>query len=286
VLFRSIDVNSEDEADFDTDDDTDDDSEDDGETYTVTVNGKEIEVTQDELLKGYQRNKDYTQKAQKLAQERKIVLEQKEILEKQLKPILEDREVLQNSKAFVEGYLDQFKPQKPSIEMLNPNDPSSNVKYQRAMALYEQQLEFYNKNKEQLNSYFDKKVQVEQKMRQAYQRQGQLYLQSNKPEILQPENTERLFNFLTSEFGYSVDEINQVTDPRAFLMAYDAMQYRQGKRDVIKPKVKNPKRKSTKSRRQNKNASIAQTQKEMISKARKTGSRHDAAAAIAALLKK
>ena len=39
--------------------------------YTVKVDGEEIEVTQDELLRGYMRQRDYTQKTQQLAEQRR-----------------------------------------------------------------------------------------------------------------------------------------------------------------------------------------------------------------------
>ena len=34
--------------------------------YTVTIDGTNFEVTQDELIQGYQRNADYTRKTQEL----------------------------------------------------------------------------------------------------------------------------------------------------------------------------------------------------------------------------
>ena len=45
------------------------------ELYKLTVNGQEIEVTLDELRKGYSRQQDYTQKTEKLSQDRKSVEE-------------------------------------------------------------------------------------------------------------------------------------------------------------------------------------------------------------------
>ena len=39
--------------------------------YTVKVDGEEIEVTQEELLRGYMRQRDYTQKTQQLAEQRR-----------------------------------------------------------------------------------------------------------------------------------------------------------------------------------------------------------------------
>ena len=41
--------------------------------FVVKVNGEELEVTKDELLRGYQREADYTRKTQKLAEERRMV---------------------------------------------------------------------------------------------------------------------------------------------------------------------------------------------------------------------
>ena len=38
--------------------------------YTVTIDGTDYEVTQDELIQGYQRNADYTRKTQELAAEK------------------------------------------------------------------------------------------------------------------------------------------------------------------------------------------------------------------------
>jgi hypothetical protein len=49
----------------------DDDAE--PETFTVRVNGQDVQVNRDELLKGYQREADYRQKTQTLAEERRQI---------------------------------------------------------------------------------------------------------------------------------------------------------------------------------------------------------------------
>lgn len=67
-----------DDSDTDTDedesesgtDDSDTEDTDDGDLFVVKVDGEEIEVTRDELLKGYSRQQDYTKKTQALAAER------------------------------------------------------------------------------------------------------------------------------------------------------------------------------------------------------------------------
>ncbi len=63
------------EADADTpppqNDGEDDETEDGQPRYTVKVDGEEQEVTLDELVRGYQRNADYTRKTMKVAEERR-----------------------------------------------------------------------------------------------------------------------------------------------------------------------------------------------------------------------
>lgn len=64
---------SEEEGEEEPAEETEDEEEEEPEPelYTVKVNGKEFQVTQDDLMKGYQRNADYTQKLQVLSEQRK-----------------------------------------------------------------------------------------------------------------------------------------------------------------------------------------------------------------------
>lgn len=65
-----------DDAEGDPDADPDDDPEDEqntGQTFKVKVDGEELDVPLDELLKGYSREQDYTRKTQAVAEERKLL---------------------------------------------------------------------------------------------------------------------------------------------------------------------------------------------------------------------
>lgn len=70
-----LDEESEDEDDEEDSEDEESDEEDDESetetTYIVKVDGEELEVDEDELLGGYQRQRDYTRKTQELAEQRK-----------------------------------------------------------------------------------------------------------------------------------------------------------------------------------------------------------------------
>lgn len=61
----------EEEQPTETEEDTHEEETDEEPKYTVKVDGEEIEVTQDELLRGYMRQRDYTQKTQQLAEQRR-----------------------------------------------------------------------------------------------------------------------------------------------------------------------------------------------------------------------
>lgn len=63
-------VEQTEEADAKTEEVKAEDSEEAGETYQVVIDGESVDVTIEEALAGYQRQADYTRKAQALAQER------------------------------------------------------------------------------------------------------------------------------------------------------------------------------------------------------------------------
>lgn len=64
----------EEESEEESDEEEDQPAEEEEETiYIVTVDNEELEVSEEELLSGYQRQRDYTKKTQELAEERKKV---------------------------------------------------------------------------------------------------------------------------------------------------------------------------------------------------------------------
>ena len=62
---------SDDETD--ANEESEEESEETEDTYTLKIEGKDVEVTGDELLNGYLRQKDYTRKTQTLAEDRKAL---------------------------------------------------------------------------------------------------------------------------------------------------------------------------------------------------------------------
>ena len=61
------------------------------ETFTVRVNGEEMPVTRDELLRGYSRTQDYKQKTARLAEERRSVESERQALAAQRQQLEQTR---------------------------------------------------------------------------------------------------------------------------------------------------------------------------------------------------
>ena len=74
ALEEEVDEESEDEPeDTEEEDDSEEVEVEERKTYRVKASGEEKDVTLDELVSGYQKSTDYTQKSQQLAEERKKV---------------------------------------------------------------------------------------------------------------------------------------------------------------------------------------------------------------------
>ena len=61
-------VADDDESEESEEEEVEDEDETESTVYTVKVNGQDVEVSEDELIKGYSRQQDYTQKTQQLAE--------------------------------------------------------------------------------------------------------------------------------------------------------------------------------------------------------------------------
>lgn len=88
-------------------------------TYKVKIDGAEIDVPEDELLKGYSRTADYTRKTQKLSEERKA-------LESEAQAVKAEREEYSKVLAGLKTQLQSVS--EPDWEKLASEDPIEFVK--------------------------------------------------------------------------------------------------------------------------------------------------------------
>jgi hypothetical protein len=199
------------------------------ETFTVKVDGKEVAVTRDELLNGYQRQADYSRKTMELAQQRQAA-------EAEFQRVAAERQHYATQLDQVAAVLQASLPPRPPMEMRDA-DP---IGYQNAKEDWEIRvgqlqavLSERNQAQQQQQQHFAQMQQ--QSLAQARERLVEMLPEWKRPEVAkaeQPKIAEHL-----RAIGYADHEIAAAADPRAVLMARESMLYRQLM--ASKPSVQN-----------------------------------------------
>ncbi len=203
------------------------------EKFVVKVDGKEIEVPKDELIRGYQREADYTRKTQKLAEERKLV-------ESEFQQVRGEREQYAQILGQLQQKLQEFEPQEPDWNRLEVEDPTEYARQWTSHQRRQQQKYAIQAEQDRLNQL----RQVEtQKQIQAVLAQETARLKEKIPEWSSPEKAKAEGKALLEygqALGFSEQELNGITDSRALLALHKAWKYDQmmSKRPEFQAKIK------------------------------------------------
>lgn len=207
-------------------------------TYKVKVDGKEIEVAEDELLKGYSRNQDYTKKTMELARERQQAQEA-------VQAVAKEREQYQAQLQQLTQALGQQLQQAPDWEKLLETDPVEYLKqqhlYQQRYAAYQQAQQESARN-EQLTQA--QKAQALQQQLAMEQEQLLANLPTWKDEAKATQEKQAIAKHLVDR-GYTKEQVAQLTDHKTVILAREAMLYRQmmaKAKDTVKTVEKLPPR--------------------------------------------
>lgn len=208
--------------------------------FVVKVDGKELEVTKDELLRGYQREADYTRKTQKLAEERRTV-------ESEFQQVRGEREQYANILGQLEQKLREFTPAEPDWEQLEKQDPTEYARQwtnqqrrqQQQAAIYAEQARLM-----QLQQAEQQKTMQEQLLEEASKIKDMI------PEWRSPEKAKEEGKALIEygqKLGFSEQELGNVTDSRALVALYKAWKFDQmmSKRPELQAKIKKAPRMAT-----------------------------------------
>lgn len=213
-------------------------------------NGEEIEVDIEEAKNLAQMGYDYTQKTQKLAEERKQVEIQTQAVKAQESALRQQAEL---QHAFIKeiGKVESINEQISQFEAVDWNALSDNDPVQ-AQKLYIQYQQLQNKRAQTINEIQQKQGQLQQQR----DVMDQTRLAEARAELLQafPHWNADLAKDLrdtAGSYGFSEQEISYVTDPRQVRILADAAAYRklqankgtvtnkvQGKPAVVKPGTK------------------------------------------------
>ena len=222
ALEEEVDEESEDEPEDTYEDDESEEVEvEERKTYRVKASGEEKDVTLDELVSGYQKSTDYTQKSQTLAEERKKV----EANAQEIQNAMRTREEYAQKLSQVEQYLtSQAKPSE-NLEELKENDP-----IQYAITVAEQ-----TEANKKINTIRQEQQKVAQEQHHyRLQQQNQvvaneaLMLSEKVKEFSDPKKAEQIKNDIRSfgkSVGFSDQELSQVYDHRHVMILQKAMAY-------------------------------------------------------------
>lgn len=248
-------------------------------------NGEEVEVDIDEAKNLAQMGYDYTQKTQKLAEERKQVEMQTQALKAQEEAL---KVSAQTQQAFIKDIakvtaIDEQIAQFEAVDWnaLSDSDPV------QAQKLYIQYQQLQNKRTQTIAEIQQKKQMLDQQA----ELQSQSRLEKAKTELLEafPNwNAEMAREIRESgkSYGFSDDDLSSVTDPRMVRVLHDAAQFKKlqaqkgavekkvtGKPAVVKPGAKDP------------GAAVKTKDTQLRQQLKKSGRYQDAAALIERTLK-
>ena len=242
--------------------------------HRVKVQGQELEVSLDELKSGYSRDSDYRQKTHALAEERRMLDEQKTSLSRSYDGKLKE---LTDLIGAAESYIGQSS--KEDLQKMYEEDPTQAAKIDFQQR---QQRESFNKLKQQAE------VVKLQQYNQYLDEQKRLAA-TKIPEYSDPVKGVTFKNQMKntlSEYGFNDQEIGSLADHRFLMVLKDAMEYKNLKsKPVINKKVTTaPKvvKSGTPKMEDSRRAAV----KQKIGRLRRSGKINDAQSAILEIIGK
>ena len=234
---ESVETETEDSDELTVDDLVEDNQEEVNETpstYTIKVDGKDVEVTLDELKNGYSRQADYTRKSQVLAEQRRKIDEELAATQQERQLYMSQLQQLQT-----EGQtaLEQYK----SVDWgkLKEEDPMEYMTKRDAYReLQESQREIQNKQAELLNR------QQQEQLRQFEENKRKNFddLVQRIPDWADAEKGPKL-KAQIKEYamlkGFTPDELSTLIDSRSIDVLHKAMKYE----NLLKSKIEHKKKK-------------------------------------------
>jgi hypothetical protein len=229
VLEEEAEEESEEESEEEELDE--DESEEEPDVYAVKVDGEELEVSLDELVKGYSRQSDYTRKTQELASQREQIYQAQAERQQYIEAL---GQVVQQSMVGLEQYANV------DWESLREEDPIAFVTKKEE---FRDAQERVRQAQAQQGAEAEKQKQEFAKIKQMALQEEHKKLIAAVPEWNEPEKRNELAKELSSyalSQGFKQEELKELIDHRSLIVLmkaqkYDALQ----KSDVKAKKLKN-----------------------------------------------
>jgi hypothetical protein len=277
-LLDDADASSDETDSEQSDEEGDSEEEEQPQVFTVKVDGKEVEVTLDELQKGYSRTQDYTRKTQQIAEVRKQT-------EAELQEVRAEREQYAQLLGALQAQVQQAAQPQVDWDRLYQEDPIEWVRQREVMRENQEKAAAIQSEQQRL-AQLSQREQAQQ--REALLAQEQEALIAAIPEWKDAKKAQAEKAMLVQfgqKIGFTPDDLKNVVDHRAVVMLRKAALYDQmmSKRGQIKPVTNNGPRpaKPGAAGRVSSNTEAMRAQQRLA----KTGRVDDAADAIYKLLK-
>jgi len=188
--------------------------------YTVKVDGKEVEVTLDDLKRSFS-GQAYIQKGmQEAAEARKQATELYQTLQAEQAKFMQVVQSIQE-----QGF--KAPPQAPDIAMMD-KDP---IGYMQAEARYRKDMAEFQAQQQQIQQTAAAQRQMQEKALAEFVAEQGKVLQSRIPEFADPnkarEGTAKTRSTATKAYGFSHQQLRGIVDARHVLVLHDAMKWRE-----------------------------------------------------------
>ena len=246
--------------------------------FTVRVDGKNVEVTLEELQKGYSREADYTRKTQQVSEERRAFAAEAEL-------VRTERQQYSQLLGSLQAQLQQNAAPQIDLDRLYNEDPIEWVR-QKELARDAEKVHAAIHSEQQRLSHIQ--AQEQYQSMQAHLAQQQDAMLKAIPEWANPDKAKAEKTLLIEwgqKLGFSSDELKNIFDHRAVVALRKAALYDQmmTKRGNIRPAVNNgPKPAKPGAAGRMDNTTDSRRSQQRLAK---TGRVNDAASAIEHLLR-
>jgi len=197
------------------------------ELYAVTVDGEEVGVTLDELMKGYSRQSDYTKKTQQIAEDRRETGSLQEKYNSEIAQIQAERQqYMENLQQIIEnssGDVGSF----ANIDWkeLKDSDP---IEYVTKREEFREAQENVQSLKSQRESVRQKQARDAESLHKAAMEEEHGKLVAALPEWNDPKKKEKLSSDIKSyglSQGFTEEELGSLVDHRSVLVLLKALKY-------------------------------------------------------------
>ena len=191
---------------------------------TIEVDGKQVTLTKAEIAEAYKsglRQADYTQKTMAVAEERKAAEAEAQKAQQERMTYAQN---LQKMAAQLEGVLEQ----QNNIDW-NALLEQNPVEFMRQQHLFNQRQAAYAQNQREQSALLEKAKAEQAKEHSSYIQRQQQDLLAKLPEWKDEAKAKAesdSIKIYLKEQGYGDDDVKNITDHRAVLIARDAMRYR------------------------------------------------------------